>query len=311
MEAPTAETHYRLVEYGGMRWYDIQRPTAADLDYLRDEFSVHPLLIDDIVSRSQRPKLDIYDDYLFVVMHFPVHLKPTRTTIASEVDIIVGPDYIVTTHDGNLKPLMRVFESAIESEETRQALMSQTTAHLLYYVIDRLVDYCFPVVGRLTDRIEDIEDAIFSRSDLRLVQEISIVRRDLIAMRRIIKPQLPVISQLEHRAIPLIHSDIDVYFGDIADHLAKLWDSLEDLKEVLEGLSDTFNSLATHRLNGVIKTLTVISVLILPLTFITGLFGMNVIIPYEGSPYALPVISGAMFVIMLIMLVVFRRRGWV
>lgn len=311
IESSAGETHYRLVEHGGMRWYDIQRPTPADLDYLKDEFGVHPLLIDDIVSRSQRPKLDIYDDYLFVVMHFPVHLKQTRTTIASEVDIIVGPDYLVTTHDGNLKPLMRVFESAIASEETREALMSQTTAHLLYYVIDRLVDYCFPVVGRLTDRIEDIEDEIFSRSDLRLVQEISIVRRDLIAMRRIIKPQLPVISQLEHRAIPLIHSDIDVYFGDIADHLAKLWDSLEDLKEVLEGLSDTFDSLATHRLNGVIKALTVISVLILPLTFITGLFGMNVLIPYESSPYALPVITGSMLLITLVMLGLFRRRGWI
>jgi magnesium transporter len=311
IEASAPSTHYRLVQFGGLRWYDIERPTQADLELLRSEFAVHPLLIDDIESRSQRPKLDIYDDYLFVVMHFPVHMKETRTTIASEVDIIIGPDYLVTTHDGNLKPLMRMFESAIESEETRLALMSQTTAHLLYYVIDRLVDYCFPIVGRLTDRIEDLEDAIFSRSDLRLVQEISVVRRDLIAMRRIIKPQLPVVSQLEHRAIPLIHSDIDVYFGDIADHLAKLWDSLEDLKEVLEGLSDTFDSLATHRLNGIIKTLTVISVLILPLTFITGLFGMNVLIPYESSPYALPIISVAMFGIILIMMVVFRRREWI
>lgn len=310
-ESPVITTHYRLVEHGGLRWYDIERPTSADLDYLRDEFAVHPLLIDDIVSRSQRPKLDIYDGYLFVVMHFPVHRKETRTTIASEVDIVIGPDYVVTTHDGNLKPLLRMFESAIESDETRQALMSQTSAHLLYYVIDRLVDYCFPVVGQLTQRIEDIEDEIFSRSDLRLVQEISIVRRDLIAMRRIIKPQLPVVSQLEHRAIPLIQSDIDVYFGDIADHLAKLWDSLEDLKEVLEGLSDTFDSLASHRLNGVIKTLTVISVVILPLTFITGIFGMNVPIPYESSPYALLVITLVLFSITTLMLVAFRRRGWI
>jgi magnesium transporter len=310
-EQPSVGTHYQLVEYGGMRWYDIQRPTSADLEYLRDEFAVHPLLIDDIVSRSQRPKLDIYDDYLFLVMHFPVHVKQTRKTIASEVDIVIGPDYVVTTHDGNLKPLVRVFESALESEETRQALMSQTTAHLLYYIIDRLVDYCFPVVGRLTERVEDIEDAIFSRSDLRLVQEISIVRRDLIAMRRIIKPQLPVISQLEHRAIPLVQSDIDVYFGDIADHLAKLWDSLEDLKEVLEGLSDTFDSLATHRLNGVIKTLTVISVVILPLTFITGIFGMNVPIPYETSKYAMAVISAVLLLVAVVMLAAFRRRGWI
>ncbi|MGH9176063.1 MAG: magnesium transporter CorA family protein, partial [Vicinamibacterales bacterium] len=295
----------------GMRWYDIRRPTSADLSFLGDEFAPHPLLLDDIISRTQRPKLDIYEGYLFIVMHFPVHIKRSRTTISAEVDLIVGPDYVVTTHDGNLKPLVLIYDSAIESEETRQALMSQTTAHLLYYIIDRLVDYCFPIVDRVTDRIEEIEDAIFSRSDLGLVQEISVVRRDLIAMRRIVKPQLAVISQLEHRDIPLVQSDIDVYFGDIADHLAKLWDSLEDLKEVLEGLSDTFNSLATHRLNTVIKTLTVISVLILPMTLITGIFGMNVPIPYETSSFALLVISAILLAIMLMMLAAFRRRGWI
>jgi magnesium transporter len=310
-EPSAPETHYRVIEYSGMRWFDIRRPSTADLSYLRDEFTFHPLLLDDVVSRTQRPKLDIYDDYLFVVMHFPVHFKQTRSTVASEVDMIVGSDYVITTHDGNLKPLLRMFDSAIESEETRQALMSQSPAHLLYYIIDRLVDYCFPIVARVTERIDGIEDAIFARTDTALVQEISIVRRDLIALRRIIKPQLAVIAQLEHRAIPLVHSDIDVYFGDISDHLGKLWDSLEDLKEVLEGLSDTFDSLATHRLNAVIKTLTVISVLILPMTLITGIFGMNVPIPYEGSAYALLVISGLLVGIGAAMVAAFRWRGWI
>jgi magnesium transporter len=300
-----------LVDHGSLRWYDIRRPTAGDLAFLRDEFRFHPLALDDVTSRSQRPKLDVYDGYLFVVMHFPVHTKATRTTVASEVDLFVGPDFLITAHDGNLKPLVRMFDGADESRETREALMSQTSAHLLYYVVDRLVDYCFPIVNRVTDNIESIEDLIFTSSGLAVVQEISIVRRDLIALRRIIKPQLGVIAQLEHRTLPLVQSDIDVYFGDIADHLGKIWDSLEDLKEVLEGLSATYDSLATHRLNTVIKALTVISVLILPMTLITGVFGMNVPLPYEHSRYALPLIAFSLAAIMVGMLIVFRRRGWI
>lgn len=303
--------HYQIVEFNGKRWIDIRRPTSLDIEFLRDEFAFHPLALEDVVSRTQRPKLDVYDGYLFVVMHFPVHNKQSRLTVASEVDIFVGPDYVITTHDGNLKPLVRMFDSALESEETREALLGRTTAHLLYFIIDRLVDYCFPIVTRVTERIEAIEDAIFQQSSLRTVQEISVIRRDLIALRRIMKPQLGVVAQLEHRGLPMVHDDIEVYFGDISDHLGKIWDSLEDLKEVLDGLSDTFDSLSSHRLNEVIKALTVISVVILPLTLITGIFGMNVPIPYETSPWALGIITGTLLIISAGMIAAFRARGWI
>jgi magnesium transporter len=309
--APSAQLNVRVVEHNGLRWYDIRRPSAADVEFLRAEFAFHPLALEDVVSRTQRPKLDLYDGYMFVVLHFPVHNKATRLTVASEVDIIVGHDYVVTCHEGNLKPLVRMFDNALESEEVRVGLMGQTSAHLLYYIIDRLVDYCFPIVSKLTERIEMIEDAIFDESSLKTVQEISIVRRDLITMRRIMKPQLSVVSQLENRGLPMIHSDIELYFGDIADHLAKIWDSLEDLKDVLDGLSSTFDSLASHRLNEVIKALTVISVVILPLTLITGVFGMNVPLPYDESEVSLAGIVAVMVLISAAMLFVFRKRHWI
>jgi magnesium transporter len=181
---------------------------------------------------------------------------------------------------------------------------------LLYYIVDRLVDYCIPIIDRMSERIEHIEDIIFESSGLAVVQEISIVRRDLIALRRIIKPQISVVSQLEHRDLPFVRGEIDVYFGDISDHLAKIWDSLEDEKEVLEGLSSTFDSLASHRLNGIIKTLTIISVIILPLTLITGIFGMNVPLPYESSELALFAICAVMITTIVGMLLLFRVRKW-
>ncbi len=312
-ETPGVASRLQVVIHNGLRWIDIRKPGVQEIEYLRSEFDFHELVLDDVTSRTQRPKLDIDDDYAFLVMHFPVHNKQTRVTHASEVDFFVGRDFVITAHDGVLRPLAGMFEQASKSEDAREAMMGQSSLHLLYYVIDQLVDYCFPILNRLTERIEAIEDAIFDSSGLRTVQEISVVRRDLIALRRIMKPQLAIISQLEHRGLPVVRSDIeaDVYFGDIADHLAKIWDSLEDLKEVLDGLSDTFDSLSSHRLNEVIKALTVISVIILPLTLITSVFGMNVPLPYEHSPYALLIISAIMLAIMAGMIAVFRIRRWI
>jgi magnesium transporter len=305
------ELHVRVVEHQGLRWYDVRRPSSGDIEFLQAEFDFHPLSLEDVVSRLQRPKLDIYDDYIFVVMQFPVHNKATRVTNASEVDFFVGSDFVVTTHDGSLRPIVRMFDDALESEETRAALMSRTPAHLFYHVIDRLVDYCFPIILKVGENVERIEDVIFSDSSLRTVQEISIVRRDLIILRRIMKPQVPIIAQLEHRDLPMLGDDIDVYFGDIADHLAKIWDSLEDWQDVLEGLSATFDSLSTHRLNEVIKTLTVISVIMLPLTLITGIFGMNVPIPWENTGWSLAIIVGVMAFVSVLMLTTFRLRRWI
>ncbi|HAX23735.1 MAG TPA: magnesium transporter [Chloroflexi bacterium] len=312
-DATGGASRLQVVVHDGLRWIDIRKPGPQEIEYLRNEFGFHELLLDDVISRTQRPKIDIDDDYAFLVMHFPVHNKETRVTTASEVDFFVGRDYVITAHDGVLRPLGGMFDQAAKSEDAREAMMSQSPLHLLYYVIDRLVDYCFPIVNRLSERIETIEDAIFNSSGLRTVQEISVVRRDLIALRRIMKPQLAIISQLEHRGLPVVRSDIeaDVYFGDVADHLAKIWDSLDDLKEVLNGLSDTFDSLASHRLNEVIKALTVISVIILPLTLITSIFGMNVPLPYEHSPYALVIISALMLAIIVGMILVFRMRRWI
>jgi magnesium transporter len=305
-----AEANVTIIEHGSLHWYDIRSITPESINYLREEFGFHPLALDDVTSRLQRPKVDVYDAFLFLVMQFPRHDKLTRTTFASEVDLFIGSNFVITAHDGTLKPLTRMFDGALESAEVRDALMSRTSGHLLYYIIDRLVDYCFPIVDRMSERIEHIEDIIFESSGLAVVQEISIVRRDLIALRRIIKPQISVVSQLEHRDLPFVRGEIDVYFGDISDHLAKIWDSLEDEKEVLEGLSSTFDSLASHRLNGIIKTLTIISVIILPLTLITGIFGMNVPLPYESSELALFAICAVMITTTVGMLMLFRLRKW-
>ncbi len=307
---PDGTARIEVVEHEGVRWVDITRPTLREIEYLRREFGFDDFALEDSLSRIQRPKLDDYERYLFLVMHIPVHDKVTRRTLAAEVDIFAGPDYIVTLHDERVKPLIVLFEAVRDNRLVREANMGRGSGLLLYRIVDRLVDYVFPVLSKIADNIETIDDMIFERDVLRTVQEISIVRRDLIAMRRIIRPQLNVVAALARKDVPWLRLDEDAYFGDIQDHLAKAWDTLEDFKDVVDSLAAANDSLTSHRTNEVIRALTIMSVLMLPLTLLTGLFGMNVPLPLPNDPRAFGIVLGLMAAVAAGMLTLFRWRGW-
>jgi magnesium transporter len=300
----------RSIEYDGVRWVDVRHPTPEDLDWLGQEYSLHPLVLEDITSRIQRPKIDTYDDYLFVVMQFPIHHKEQRVNESSEVDVVVGRDFFITVHDGGLRPLVHMVDSVFESDTMSIKLLRRTPGHLLYEVVDRLVDYLVPIVPRIEERIERIEEMIFEARALETVQEISLVRRDLISMRRILKPQLVIINRFEVSNLPFLDQEIRDYWGDVSDHLARTIDSLEEFSEILAGLSDTHDTLISQRMNDIIKTLTIFSVIMLPLTLIAGIFGMNVPFPYQNSEWLTWVIIALLVAIMAGMLYFFWRRRW-
>jgi magnesium transporter len=246
-----------------------------------------------------------------MVMHFPVYSKLVRVTTASEVDIFVGANYVITAHTGGLKPLTRLFSQCVEDLAFREATLGRSTGYLLYQIIDKLIDYCFPILNKIDLNIEQVEDEIFEEKVRQTIQEISLIRRDIISFRRVIKPLIPVIASLERKRRPVFGEEMEEYFGDLADHLSKIWDTLEDFKEVIEGLSDTSNSLTSSRINEIIKVLTLISVILLPLTLISGIFGMNIDLPADENPFAFEIIAGIMFLVILSMLAVFRWRRWI
>ena len=301
----------RTLTHAGLSWIDLSDPTPENIAYLEENFPFHPLDFDDLTSRRQRPKLDEYDDYLFLVLQFPVFDKRSRVTTPSEVDIFVGPDFLITIHKGRVWPLDRYFEACEGSEKLREEDMSMGSGYLLYRIIDQLVDNFFPIVYKIERNVQEIEEMIFTHGGRETVEEISILRRDIIAYRRIVKPLMPVISRLEYIKSRLIHEDLEVYFSDIGDHLARVWESLEDQKGIIEALNDTHDSLISHRTNEVIQTLTIISVIILPLTLVSGLYGMNVRLPYEGWAYAFEAILAFMALTVIAMLAFFRFRRWI
>ncbi len=299
------------VTCGELTWIDIEAPTKQETDYLAENYPFHPLDLDDCLSRIQRPKIDVYDDYLFLVFHFPVFSPEMRVTTPSQVSVFIGEKYLITLHKGDLKPLVNLFNQCQSDEEIRQEHFSQGAGYLLYRIIDRLVDYCFPIVNKIGGNIEAVEDAIFSVKMRGAVREISDLRRDVISFRRIVWPMRAVIGSMEPKIRRFAKMDMEVYFGDMTDHLDKIWDALDEYKEIIEGLNDTYDSLATNRTNEVMRMLTVIATILLPLTVIASLYGMNVPLPFQESHYSFLIVFFIWAIIVGGMLYFFRRHRWI
>lgn len=294
-----------------LTWINIESPGKEETDYLAQNYPFHPLDLDDCLSRIQRPKIDKYDEYLFLVFHFPVFNPQARVTTPSQVSVFIGRDYLITLHRGDLKPLVKLFDQCQTDEEIRQEHFSQGPGYLLYRIIDRLVDYCFPILNKIGGNIEAVEDAIFAVKARGTVRGISTLRRDVISFRRIIWPMRAVIGGLEPKIRHFAKMDMEVYFGDTVDHLDKIWDALDEYKEIIEGLNDTYDSLASNRTNEVMRMLTIIATILLPLTVIASIYGMNVPLPFQESHYSFLIVFFVWALVVAGMLYFFRRHHWI
>ncbi len=301
------QLNLETVTWGGMTWVNIDGPTELETEYLAKHYPFDLLVLDDCLSRIERPKIDEYRDYLFLVFHFPIFRKEVRITSRSQLSVFIGDNYLVTLHKGELKPLVKLFKECQLEEEARQEYLSRGSGQLLYQIIDRLVDYCFPILSRIVANIEDIENSIF---DIKggSIRELSMLRRDVIAFRRIIWPMRAVIASLEPKIRRFTKLDMEVYFGDTVDHVDRIWDALDEYKEVIEGLSDTHDSLASNDTNQAMRTLTVIATVLLPITVVASIYGMNIPLPFQNSGYSFLLVAGIMLVVVGGMLLFFRRK---
>jgi magnesium transporter len=306
---PNVET----IDGEGLRWVNIENPTQLEMGWLEEHFSFHPLDLEDVLSRNQRPKIDEYEDYLFIVLHFPVFDHAVKRLNAGELDIFVGRDYLVTIPNQPLQPVSYLFERCRTKEDTRQQLFSQGSGYLLYRIVDDAFDYCFPMLRKIGNKLDAVEDEIFEGRSAEIVRDISNVKQEIINFRKVVRPQRTVLADLENSKQAFLaprEGELEVYFDDIGDAHERIWDILENYKEVIEGLEDSNESVLSHRVNDILRFLTAISVIILPLTLIASLWGMNVGVPGEGDTEDFFVIVGAMVVLLVAMLVYFRRRGW-
>jgi magnesium transporter len=311
--APRPEARLAELSAEGLTWIQLDPPIDPEtVNALRARFGWHPLDVEDVLSKRQRPKVDEYvdDGYLFGVLHFPAYDKSIQRLNAGELDFFLGPDYLVTIPNVELLPVTHLFSRCQDDKKFREERFAKGSGRLLYEVLDDLFDYCFPILDKIALKLDSIEDDIEDRRSEEIVTDISKVKQEIISYRKIIKPQRPALRLLERRIERFLPEELELYFDDLVDASERIWDLLDNYKEVVEALESTNESVISHRQNDVLRLLTVITVIILPVTLITGIFGMNVAFPGFGTSHAFWVIVGAMVATAGSLIAFFRYKGW-
>jgi magnesium transporter len=305
--APPAREPAELSAHG-LTWIHHDSPTSEEATALAERFGWHPLDVEDVLSKRQRPKVDEYDDYRFVVLHFPVYDKAVQRLNAGELDVFLGPDYLVTLPTVELLPVTRLFQRCSDDLELRGSLFSKGSGYLLYHVLDDLFDYCFPILDKIGHKLDRIEDDIDEGRFQEIVRDISKAKQEIISYRKIVKPQRPTLRVLERHVERFLPEDLELYFDDLVDASERIWDVLDNYKEVVEALEATNEAALSHRQSDVLRVLTVFSVLLLPLTVIASIFGMNVAFPGEGTAAAFWIILIVMAGVLAGLLAFFRLK---
>jgi magnesium transporter len=296
----------------GLTWINLDAPALENAQALADRFGWHPLDVEDVLSKRQRPKVDDYADegYLFGVLHFPIYDRASRRLNAAELDIFVGPNYLITLPSVELLPVSRLFRRCEEDVEFREQLLSKGSGRLLYEILDDLFDYCFPILDKIGHKLDSLEDDVFEGRSEEVVRDISNVKQEIISYRKIIKPERSTLRVLERHVERFLPEELDLYFDDIVDAAERIWDILDNYKEVVEALESTNESVISHRQNDVLRVLTVFSVVLLPLSLITGFFGMNVQFPGFDTVWGFWVIFAGMLASLGALLAFFRYKRW-
>jgi magnesium transporter len=294
----------------GLTWVHADRPGEAEVAYLAERFGFHELDIEDVLSKRQRPKIDEYPDYLFLVLHFPFYDKSVQRLNAAELDIFIGQDFLITLPNVELLPVTYLLRRCEDDAERREELFSKGSGYLLYHVLDDLFDYCFPILDKIGTKLDAIEGAMFEERSEEVVRDISNAKQEIIAYRKIIKPERATLRLLERSTLRFLPENLELYFDDIVDASERIWDLLDNYKEVIDGLESTNESFISHKQQYRLQLLTVVSVILLPLTLLASVFGMNVGVPGEGSTGPFWVLVGFMVALGVGLLALFRWRRW-
>jgi len=300
----------QIIKGPKITWVDIQDPTQDDIRYLRGKFKFHPLVLGELIPPGHRPKVEHHDEYLFMSFYYPVYSKEKRETRSRELDIIVTKDAVVTSHYRSILPLKALFDSCNLYKESRRAYMSGTTGLLLFYILSSFWKTCLTKLVQIDKRLDQIERDIFRGKEREMVKEISYVKTDIINFWRIIEPQGKILESLAAEGEKFFGKEINPYFADIQGTYSQAWNSLKTYKETILAMENTNQSLLSTKTNEIIRILTVFSVIILPLTLIASLWGMNVYLPLMENQNGFWIITAAMVLVMGFMFFYFKKKGW-
>lgn len=301
----------KIIHTKNLRWVDIVKPSDSDILYLKENFKFHPLDFEDVVTPSIRPKIDEYDDYNFLILLFPLLDRKTMEIKPAEVDFFIGKDFVVTIHDGNMKSLNNLVANVHQHDNTRAVYMTQGSGFLLFSILEILFKRSFPILDRISLEMDSAGKEIF-QLNMETLQQLSRIKKNIIVYRRIMKMHKFVLHKLmkKNRSY-LLFKDSKIYFQNLIEYAENIWDVLASDKETVESYEETNQSLAAHRMNDILRVLTVGSVIIFLLTLIVTVFMfVESVSSLEETPYILAVVLGSLGLTTALMLLYFRKRNW-
>jgi magnesium transporter len=302
----------KTIKTENLTWVDIKDPKKSDVKHLRDNFNLHPLILEEILPPSYRSKAEEYEDQLFLVLYFPVFNRKTRQTKTRELDVIISKNLLITSHYLSILPLKGLFTKCELYKEEKKKHLARGSALLLYHIIETLLQACLPKLDHIAANIEKIEEKIFQGKEKEMVNEISIVKRDILNMAKAIKPQRSVLQSLNTIAPKFFGPRTKLYFQDLLGSYEYVRSVLNNHQEMIEALQATNESLLSNKISEIMKVLTVVSFITFPLAVVAGIFGMNVFsnITFIQNSNTFWIILISMLGLSGIMVILFKKKKW-
>jgi magnesium transporter len=295
-----------------LTWIHISKPNQEHIDHLKDTYDFHPLDLEDCLVKVQRPQISEYTHYVFFILTFPVYDRKNREMGSGEIDFFIGSKFLITISDGSISTIDTLFNEAQTNDFSKEKYMSTHPVFLLYEILHRLQNYTFPMLDHISQDIEEIERRIFKGEERRLVGEILHTKRNIVDLRRTMQAHKNIIKKLmgTHTKF-FMHDKTNVYFTNILDRTKDIWDLLETLKENINTFQETNESLISYRLNDIMKTLTIISVIMIPATLVASIFGMNIkTMPFTDNPIGFYYVITIILTMILLFIGYFRKKDW-
>ena len=298
------------IKHNNLTWHYFKEPNADDVLKIQKKYNLHPLIIEEFSTPTLRPKATQYDDCLFLSIHIPLFDAENKTTYPAEIDIVICKNVLITSHDKDIFQLTDFFNELKNDKTKREIYMKQSPGALLRFIIEMLLETCFPKLDHISKKLDYVEKEIFAGHEKEMVFEISVVKRDILNFRRTMKPQRSVFESLAQKDFKLIEPALKPYYQDLIGTNIRIWNNLESAKETIESLEETNNSLLSNKLDMTMKVLTIFSAVMLPMTVYSNILAMSADIPFGKNPHAFWIHLSIMFFLSAITISIFKMRKW-
>lgn len=301
-----------IIRKGKVNWIHLFKPSEKELDALKKEFDIHPIIIDELKEMSARSKIETYNDYLFSVLHIPIYDLDERVSRRAEIDFIVTKKNVITVQYESLEPIDIIAKKIEESDEYKSRLLDGTSARLFYYLIESCLIFSMRQLRHIDEKIEDVRNKIFDHNEKDILEKISYVKRDLLSYRLIIKSQTSLFASMQKFGPPFFGKESEIYFSDLEGDFLKIVQQCENYKDTIEAFENTNTQLLTIRMTQVMQRFSVLAFLTFPIMVFLALFTIDTnsrpIIGHMANDFW--VMAGIVVGALLLMTYIFRKKGW-